>query len=257
MTATVDLIQRFPIKGLSPERMESVTLTAGEGVPGDRMFGFARYGAGFDPDNPQPLPKDKFLVLMTEAELAGLATRFSAETMRLEITAAENRQSFDMGTADGQSAAADWLAAYLELEDVEPPTFVSSNPHRFTDVSVVSPQMMNAVSLLNRASVRDLEARLDTPVDPARFRANIEFDGLPPWWELENVGATLQIGDAALRLVMRTKRCAATEVNPATAARDLKLPYLLRKELGHMDMGVYAEVLSPGRITPGMTVRVA
>ena len=65
-TGTVKRIQRFPIKGLSAEPLDSVTLRPGDGVPGDRMFGFARHGAGFDPENPQPLPKDKFVVKTPE-----------------------------------------------------------------------------------------------------------------------------------------------------------------------------------------------
>jgi hypothetical protein len=42
-------------------------------------------------------------------------------------------------------------------------------------------------------------------------------------------------------------RCAATEVNPATAARDLAVLKGLAG-LGHAEMGVYAKVLAGGRI---------
>jgi hypothetical protein len=40
-------------------------------------------------------------------------------------------------------------------------------------------------------------------------------------------------------------------VNPQTAERDLKVPYLLRKHLGHMDMGVYVEVVEGGDLRAG------
>ncbi|QBF33035.1 MOSC domain-containing protein [Thalassococcus sp. S3] len=252
MTARIARLQRFPIKGFSAEALEEVNLTPGEGVPGDRLFGFARHGSGFDPKAPQPLPKDRFVVLLTQAALAGLRTRLDGQTFTIE--APDGLHRFEMANSADRADAARWIAAYLDLGDPEPPTYVSAAPHRFTDVSVVSPQLMNAISILNLASVRDLEQRLQVPIDPARFRANIELDGLPAWWELENIDAPIRAGDVTLRLIMRTKRCAATEVNPETAERDLKLPYLLRKELGHMDMGVYVEVETGGRLQPGLQV---
>ncbi len=256
-TGTVKRIQRFPIKGLSAEPLDSVTLRPGDGIPGDRMFGFARHGAGFDPENPQPLPKDKFVVLVNQAALAGLSTSFTPEDGHLRIDRAGQVHVFDMQTDAGRSGAAGWLSDYLSLPVPSAPDFVSAAPHRFTDVSVVSPQMMSAISVLNRTSVADLGVRLDADIDPARFRANIEIDGLPAWWELENVGSTLEIGPVVLRILKRTKRCAATEVNPDTAERDLKLPFLLRKELGHMDMGVYVEVVRGGTIHLGDDVSLA
>ncbi|WP_171210254.1 MULTISPECIES: MOSC domain-containing protein [unclassified Ruegeria] len=250
---TITRINRFPIKGLSAERLESVQLTAGDGIPGDRLYGFARHNSGFDPQNPKPLPKDRFVVLLKEAALAGLDTQFNSNTQQLEINSGQKISSFDMQTQDGRIAAATFLFDELQLSDPEPPVFVSSAPHRFTDVSVVSPVMMNAISVVNIASVKELGKRLGTELNPARFRANIEIDGLDPFEELEAVGASFKFGDATLRLISRTKRCAATEVNPETAERDLKLPYLLRKELGHMDMGVYVEVVSGGTIHQGDT----
>lgn len=250
---TIKKLSRFPVKGLSAEPLDAVALLPGEGIPGDRLFGFARYNSGFDPANPEPLPKERFVVLVKEAALAGLQTRFDPQSRRLEITSKGRRHSFETRTPAGRKKAAQFLYETLGLTDPEPPVFVSSAPHRFTDVSVVSPQMMSAISVVNLASVRALGERLGTDVHPARLRANIELDGLDPFSELEAVGSTLTFGDVTLRILLRTKRCAATEVNPLTAERDLKLPYLLQKELGHTDMGVYVEVVSGGTLRLGQT----
>lgn len=250
---SVTRLSRFPVKGLSAEPLETMDLTSGEGVPGDRLFGFARYDSGFDPKNPQPLPKTRFVVLVKEAALAGLKTQFDPQTGVLEIAAPDGAYRFETRTVAGQLDAAQTLHRLLALTDPEPPVFVSSAPHRFTDVSVESPQMMNAISVLNLASVQALADRLDTDIDPARFRANIEINGLPAFSELDAVGHVLEIGEVQLRILARTRRCAATEVNPVTAERDLKLPYLLHKELGHTDMGVYAEVISGGQLHVGQS----
>ena len=55
-------------------------------------------------------------------------------------------------------------------------------------------------------------------------------------------------------MLKRTQRCAATEVNPQTAERDLRVPFLLRKHYGHLDMGIYAEIVQGGAIEPGSRI---
>lgn len=249
-------INRYPIKGLGAEALGKVDLRQGEGIPGDRLYGFARYNSGFDPLDPKPLPKDRFVVLLKTAAIAGLKTAFNPDSEGLKIEVDGKVHRFDMSKDQAQREAEHFLHNTLGLEDPEPPKFVSSHPHRFTDVSVVSPQMMNAVSIINLDSVDALSNTLDEDVHPARFRANIEIDGLPPYAESDAVGSTMQFDDVGLRILSRTKRCAATEVNPKTAKRDLKIPYLLRKHLGHMDMGVYVEVTTGGTLSVGQSGRL-
>ncbi|MEO0361487.1 MAG: MOSC domain-containing protein, partial [Pseudomonadota bacterium] len=72
-----------------------------------------------------------------------------------------------------------------------------------------------------------------------------------PWAEMEAVGRTVALGTARLRVLLRTRRCAATEVDPDTAKRDLKIPVMLRRQRGHFDMGVYAEVIEGGTFRRG------
>ena len=100
-------------------------------------------------------------------------------------------------------------------------------------------------------SLRDLERKAEVQLDPARFRANLVLDGWPGFSELDMMDREIRIGDARLKVIFETRRCAATEVNPETAERDLKVPQLLHKNFGHMNMGVYAEVLEPGHIASG------
>ena len=119
---------------------------------------------------------------------------------------------------------------------------------------MVSTALMNAVSIVNLASVRAFAERIGAPVDPLRFRANIYVDGWPPFSELELGDGEVTIGAVRLKVTMRTKRCAATEVNPVTARRDIPVPRLLVRTYGHPDMGVYADVLTDGTVRPGDAV---
>ncbi|MEM1386396.1 MAG: MOSC domain-containing protein [Pseudomonadota bacterium] len=247
MNGTVTSLAYFPIKGMTAHRLDSVTLTPGAGFPGDRQWGFARPGSGFDPTAPCPLPKHKFVVLVREAELAGVTARLHGDDLHLSHSTGS--LDVDLSQEAQRAAAAAFLQQCLGLDDA--PTLVQSDPHRFTDVSVVSPELMNAVSILSLSSVADFGSRIGERVDPGRFRMNCAVEGWPPWEELEDIGREIQLGTVRLKTLLRTQRCAATEVNPATANRDLPVPRLLRQHLGHLDLGVYAEVIEGGEIRPG------
>jgi uncharacterized protein YcbX len=81
-----------------------------------------------------------------------------------------------------------------------------------------------------------------------RFRGNIWLDGLPPWDEFDWLGLDIRIGEAVLRIRERITRCRATEVDPRSGQPDTDTLGALQAGWGHRDFGVYAEVLSGGRI---------
>jgi uncharacterized protein len=59
------------------------------------------------------------------------------------------------------------------------------------------------------------------------------------------------VGGARMKIIKRTERCAATEVNPDTALRDIDIPEILWRRRGNADFGIYAEVIAPGKIAGG------
>jgi MOSC domain-containing protein len=107
------------------------------------------------------------------------------------------------------------------------------------------------VSLINRASIAALEAAMGIPVDPIRFRANIYFGGASAWCEQDWIDSGISLGAARLRVIAPITRCAATEVNPVTAERDLDIVAALGRAFGHTNMGVYAEVVAGGEVAAG------
>ncbi len=251
MATMIEALIRYPVKGLSGQSMDSVQLSPGQGFPCDRQFGFARPDSGFDPGNPRPLPKSKFYMLARDASLALLRTEFDDQTGVLSMSSADQSGRFTIATPEGKQQAGQWLKSYLGLPDDETPQLFEASPHRFTDVSVVSTEMMNAVSFINLDSVNAFAASIGRDIDPGRFRGNIHLSGLSPFSELEMVGQQIAIGTARFKFVKRTKRCPATEVDLSTGERDLDVPGLLQESYEHKDMGIYAEVLEGGAITMG------
>ena len=52
-----------------------------------------------------------------------------------------------------------------------------------------------------------------------------------------------------MEVFRRTQRCAATNVNPETAHRDVNIPHEIKNHFGHLDLGVYAKVKKTGIIS--------
>lgn len=256
MPIKIEALTRFPIKGLSGQALDSVTLDTGKGFPGDRKFGFARPNSGFDPADPMPLPKTKFYMLARDATLALLGTVYDEETGILSLSATDGSGRFDISTVDGKQEASQFLKSYLSLPDDQTPQLHEASPHRFTDVSVDSTEMMNAVSIINLDSVAVFSTAIGQNVDARRFRGNIHVSGLSPFDELDMIGQEMTVGSVRLKIVQRTSRCPATEVNLKTGERDIRTPRLLREHYGHMDMGVYAQVVRGGVLTVGGSVEL-
>jgi uncharacterized protein len=70
----VAAIYRYPVKGLSAERVDRVTLMPGECLPHDRRFAIALGSTHFDPKSPEWLSKTHFIMLMRDEQLAHLQT---------------------------------------------------------------------------------------------------------------------------------------------------------------------------------------
>ena len=118
--------------------------------------------------------------------------------------------------------------------------------HSFSDVA------KKVVSIINLASVADLETIIGAPVDPLRFRGNLYVAGWPAWHEFDLLDREIEVGNGVrLKVVKRIVRCAATDVDPATGIRDLTIPATLQRNLGHADCGVYAEVVAGGEVAVG------
>jgi uncharacterized protein YcbX len=236
-------LYRYPVKGLSPEPLPQVELRAGETVAFDRVYAIENGPGRFDPEAPRHLPKINFLMLMRDERLATLRSRFDDATETLTIFR-DGKQvaSGQLSTAIGRQLIEQFIAAYMKAELRGPPKIVRAPGHSFSDVAA------KCLHIVNLASVRDLERVVGRPVDPLRFRANVYLDGIEPWVELGWPGKKINIGQVQLGVFDRTSRCEATNVDPASGARDMAIPSALQRTWGHADFGVYAKVVSGGTI---------
>ena len=236
--ATVREICRYPVKGLNAEVLDEVALVPGQPLPDDRRFAVV-YGLGTG-------AKRGFFELLEEERLAQLRVGYDPAVPTVTISR-QGRQVVSANPTDqtGRMLLSQFFAGFLAGSRRGTPSFQE------LDAATQAESRVAPVALISLASIRDFERVARQPVDPRRFRGNILFDGLPAWAEFAWIGHEIRIGTARLKVVERTRRCAATNVNPNTAERDMNIPLTLRKGFGHMDMGVYAEVIAGGTVRTG------
>ena len=246
MGTTVVDICRYPVKGLSAESLEQISLTPGESLPHDRRFALAHGSTKFDTRNPQWLPKSNFLMLMRDEKLAQLRAAFEPEIGMLTIERGGKQVVRAKATEPiGRTLIGQFFASFMAEASRGTPRLVEAPGHMFSDV----PE--KCLSIINLASVRDLERVMRRPVDPLRFRGNIYLEGLPAWAEFGWAGQDISLGTARLKVTAPINRCGATNVDPETAARDLNVPLALQNGFGHVKMGIYAAVTGAGEISKG------
>jgi len=245
--ARVTSIYRYPVKGLTPERLDSTTLSVGKTILADRLYAIENGPIGFDPQSPAYFPKQRFLMLMRNERLAALDTRFDDASHVLAIRKGNQEVvRGDLSTAAGRATIERFFAAYCADESRGPPKVLHAPGHSFSDVA------KKVISIINLASVAAVENAAGAPVDPLRFRANLYITGWPAWHEFSLLDREIAVGDSVrLKVVKRIVRCAATNVEPGTGIRDLAIPETLLKTFGHADCGVYGEVTGSGRISVG------
>lgn len=253
MQAQVAALYRHPVKGFTPERLSQVELAAGACFPCDRLYAVEDGPSGFDPAAPDHVSKMKFTVLAKIPRVARARTAYD-EASGVLTARAEGQADFagDLRGDPGRRGFEAWLATLLG-DEARGPLRVIAGPgaHRFMD------SRSGFVSVVNLASVRDLQDRLGRPVDPLRFRANLYVEGWPAWAENDWSGRAMQVGEARAAVLKPIVRCAATHVDPATAERDIEVVKALFDLYGHMHCGVYLKVEEGGTVREGDGVAVA
>lgn len=255
MPAHIAALFQYPLKGFSPQAVDSAKLGIGQVFPGDRLMAVEDGPCGFDSAAPAFVRKSNFTVLARSAALAQVRTHLALETGQLTAKA-PNTTTFEGRISDpvARGAFATWLTDCLERlapgEFAGPLRLVDGGDHRFTD------HPKGHVSVLNLSSVRDLEARMGVAIDPARFRANIHVEGWPAWAENEWTGHALRLGEARARVFAPIVRCAATCADPVTGVRDHDIPAALHRLYGHVLCGIYAQVEAAGAVRLSYPVEV-
>jgi uncharacterized protein len=223
---TVTELWRYPVKSMLGERCEHLDVEA-RGAAGDRLYAVrdadGRLGSGKNSHR--------------HRRIEGLFEfRAVAAAEAPQITFPDGRRM--LASDPGVHAA---LSATLGV----PVTLAVEKevPHHDAE----------PLHLVTTASLAWLRAlRPDARIDERRFRPNLLID-VPGEGQVERewVGRTLRAGEAVLRVVERTGRCVMITMPQSELEEQPGLLRTLSQGGGEPLFGVYAEVLSPGRIRLG------
>jgi uncharacterized protein YcbX len=112
--------------------------------------------------------------------------------------------------------------------------------------------------LISEASLADLNARMDQPVEMRRFRPNIVVSGCAPF--AEDTWDTIQIGEMRIHIVKACVRCSIPTVDPETGLKGKEpsrtLATFRRNADGGVIFGQNATHETPGVIRVGDVVEV-
>lgn len=250
MAVTLAAIYRHPVKSLGEEALSRVAVAAGRAMPWDRVWAIAHGKSTFDPLEPAWVESKTNIIQSTNPNLARIVCAFSEATGKLALSHPDLGDVVADPETEGERLA-EWLAP-IAAPSGPPPYRVIRAPggQALTDF----PDTHFAIG--NLASLRALEEMAGRTLEHIRFRMNLWIDGAAPWEEFEWEGREVMIGTARLKITGMVKRCAATHANPATGKRDVEVTRILYDRFGHMNFGVYAQVVEAGRIAEGAEVTV-
>jgi uncharacterized protein YcbX len=238
-------LYRYPVKGLSAQRLERVEIATGSAIAGDRRHAIAWDTAPATEACGHWQPKSALLALHKLPALAAFACRMD-EQGRLTLQAPGHPPVAGNPCVPTERAALEDCIHILTgpLAHARP-RLLTAAQCPFSD----TPEPL--VSIVSLASLADLERIVGGKLDVRRFRANLVLDGGLPWQELDWVGAGLRCGDVRLQVLEPIPRCAAIQVDPRTARVEGDLLRPLARMRGDAIFGVYARVVAGGTLAQG------
>ena len=192
MNARLARIRIFPVKSLDPVELDSVAVHGGAGLRRDREWRFV--------DEAGRVANGKRL----GAAIMGVRSRFDLVSSRLTLEI--DGEAVEGSLEDDRSSHERRLSEHLG----EVIRFERDSDRGFPDDTEAS-----GPTLISRATLVEVAAwfGLDEEEVARRFRANLEVDGVPAFWEDRLCGAEgeprfFQVGEVRLEAVNPCARCA-------------------------------------------------
>jgi len=281
---TVREIWRYPVKSMAGERLDGCSVGP-LGVVGDRGWALRDEKAGeirgakklpalmrcaaryVEEPSPARVPAAEIAFPGGDhvrsddpAASARLSRLLGREVTLCPLEPPENLAHYRRALPDNPDMLAELREIFGRLEDEPLP-----------DLSVLPPEIMEFTSplgtyfdafplhLLTTASLARLASRNPgARFDVRRFRPNFlveSDDRRAALAELDWCGKVLRVGEARIEVKMPTVRCVMTTLEQGDLAKD---PSVLRTIVREADqnLGVYASVVTPGRVVAGDAVEL-
>jgi len=223
-SATLSALNIYPVKSCRGIPLQSARVSE-TGLADDRHWMMVR-------------PNGRFVTQRELPRMALIGTRVGADGLvltapgmpELRVPRAASGAArpvtvwkFDGRGIDAGAEASSWVTKYLATElslvsfDVDTPRTCSpewtQGLHSITEFSDGYP-----ILVISRASLADLNSRLEKPLPMERFRPNVVIDGVGPYDE-DRIHE-LRADGVTIRIVKPCMRCAITTTDQQTGERD-------------------------------------
>ncbi|MDJ0637153.1 MAG: MOSC N-terminal beta barrel domain-containing protein [Xenococcaceae cyanobacterium MO_188.B29] len=205
MSSAVPFVSKlfiYPIKSLDRFEVESVTILASGALEGDREF------AIFD-------KSDRFVNGKRNQKVHSLRSQFDLETKTVSLTRqdSQNQATFNLETE--RNDLENWLSNYFAIPVGVKQNLTLGFPD---DTGSPGPTIISTATL---EAIASWYPGLEVEEVRLRFRANIEIDGVPAFWEdrlftKADKTVDFKIGDVQFMGVNPCKRCVVISRNPKT-----------------------------------------
>lgn len=216
-------LRRYPVKSMGGESLDAVELGL-RGIVGDRWFAVEDGNGHF---------------------ASGKRTRRFRrhdDVFRYSATTLRN------GSVEVNANGRRWRVGDPALD--EELTAALGTSVRVTPEATVPHQDAGAISLVTTATLQWCAERLGVDADPRRLRVNVVLESDEAFIEEQWLGSTLTVGDAMLRCAATTERCRMIDI-PQDGVRPRQRWLKPLAQQRDMRLGIYADVLRPGRISVG------
>ena len=242
-------LMQYPVKGLGGNQMPLAKLQQGSYFPNDRQFAISIGGEKANTASDGTwFSKAHFLQLMSHELLAEYSCRYyDAASPKLELLHhGATCLSIDPTQPDDCRRFEDFFFTLLGSKLRGKPRLMTMKHQAYSDQSTA------LISIANNASLNAFAEATNTKPDSRRFRVNVIIDGDTPFAEEDLIGTTLRFGDALLLVKEAVGRCAAINVDPATAKRNSEdYVRFMKAHFGHSNLGIFAEVINGGIVRVG------
>ena len=232
-------LYRFPVKGLRAESLQQTTLHPGQGISGDREWALS--------NDDLPVATDGAWTHCGAFER--LAIRPEMALWHAEI-APQSRPILRGPNGEIIAFDAEGAVSKGSIELFQTP-FSSSIRLRHAKDGYWD-HADGAISIINLATLEEIERASGHSLDPLRFRGNL-YVRAEPWSEFDWLGRQLDFGEITLDVIRPIDRCRTTSVNPDSGLSEGNVLAELMRGFGHIYCGVYAKVVRGGVLKPDVS----
>ena len=256
----IESLYRYPVKGLTPEPLAEAALTPGRCIPWDRAFALAQGDSSLRRRKIPPGSKNPIsCACCATPKSPRLATQFDEATRPAQHHHAGGRDAAASPVHRSRPGRAYRLsssiisaseARYGADGKSRRASIISTN-HSFCDHKTQVISLIGLGSLARAGGSRRGAARQTAVPRQYLHREHRPLGRIR--LARQNSGHRRHV---TLLVQERIDRCGATSVNPDTAVRDANPVKSCRRNFGHIELGVFAKVLTGGEIRVGDEIRV-